>query len=1228
MEVNRDDSAESELPLRTTDPESGRPESTVVGIGASAGGLAALREFFDRVPENSGLAFVVVVHLSPDHESHLDDLLQPHVKMPVRQVTETMPLEPDRVYVIPPNANLNTIDTHLRLSELEEKRHERAPIDHFFRTLAETHGGHAICVILTGTGSDGTLGLKEVKGRGGLAIVQDPKEAAYDGMPQSAIATGLVDFVLPLARMPEVILRFARTRPRVRVPADGGDLNDNEERLLQKIFAHLMARRNCDFSRYKRSTIMRRIRRRMQMHQIEELGEYLDLLRKESEEARTLADDLLITVTSFFRDREAFTYLEEEIVPKLFEGKEADDEVRVWSVGCATGEEAYSLAMLLMEEASRYEAPPKIHVFASDLHEPSLEKARDGFYPGDIESEVSPKRLRRFFRKDDGGYRIRKEVRELVVFAPHNVLNDPPFSRLDLISCRNLMIYLQRDVQRDVAVLFHYALRPDGFLLLGSSETLERSELFMSVEKEHCIYAKRNVPPPEPRLAVFPMSTLGPHRQRARPKPEEEPIAYGRLHQRIVEQYGPPSMLVSPDDQVVHLSRHAGRYLVHPGGEPTHSAFKVVRKELRIELRSAIHAARERGESTRSVPIPVRFDGSSSPVVLDVRPALEPEHQGFILVIFEERSALDADVEKVHASGDGHDVRVRELEAELDMTRNRLESIIEEYATSQEEMKASNEELLSANEELRSTMEELETSKEELQSMNEELQTVNQENRHKVEELAQLSGDLQNLLTATDIATLFLDRDLRILRFTPRVGDLFNVRMTDRGRPIADLTHRLGYDQLQVDATAVLDRLVPVDREVRDDEGRWYLTRVLPYRSAQDRIEGVVITFIDITERKKAEEALRESEERYRLLVESAKEYAIFVLDVDGSITTWNAGAERLFGYDEEEAIGVEGSIIFTEEDRKADVPATEMELARRNGTASGERWHVRKDGSRFWASGAMELLQNPDGSPRGFLNVLRDNTERKEAEEALRRANETLEQRVEDRTREVRSLASKLTMAEQEERRRISQILHDDLQQVLYAVNMKISRVRDSVRSADAADLEESLEKAEMWMERTISTTKRLTVDLSPPILEGEGLVDALRWLEKQMMELHGLNVQIEAEHNWHIPDEDLRVLLFQVVRELLFNVTKHSGAERAVIRLVEEEGRLVIHVVDGGRGFDVDAVQGGEESATGFGLFRAQERLQLLGGHLEVRSQPDKGTHIEVYTPIARESYGSRSG
>ena len=983
----------------STSPPS--PRLTIVGIGASAGGLAALKTFFTHVPADSGLAYVVVVHLAPDHESHLADLLQLSLKMPVQQVTKTISIEPDHVYVIPPGCNLDTIDTHLRLSELEAERRDRAPIDHFFRTLAQTHDGHAVGIILTGTGSDGTLGIREVKGQGGLTMVQDPNEAEYDGMPQSAIATGLIDLVLPLAEMPGHIIRYARTHPRVVVPTEEAELRNEERQLLQKIFAQVRVRTGRDFGRYKRSTILRRLQRRMQLAQLEDQGDYLKLLRENPDEVVALSDDFLITVTQFFRDREVFEQLQEETIPQLLADRPSDQPLRLWSAGCSTGEEAYSLAMLLLEATALHPTLPEIQIFASDLYEPALARAREGFYPGDIETEVSAERLRRFFVKQDGGYRIRKEVRELVVFAPHNLLSDPPFSRIDLILCRNLLIYLQRDTQRDVIDLFHYALRPGGYLLLGTSETIDGSDLFRTEHKKYCLFRRRNVPAPEPRLPVFP---LVPARRAGSTEPketEEGPVAYGALHQRVVEHFAPPSLLLSPDHRVMHLSERAGRYLAHPGGEVTNNVFKLLRAEFHLELRAALLATQDRQQVVHTKPVAVRIDGQTQQVALTVYPASALEQDGFVVVVFDDQTQAappppDAPKSEPTPATEAAEYRppAPELEAELEQTKQRLQAIIEEYETSQEEMKVANEEMQSTNEELRSTLEELETSKEELQSLNEELSTLNQENQHKVEELSQLSGDLQNLLAATHIATLFLDRELRIMRFTPQVGELFNVRLSDRGRPLTDLTHRLGSNDLPDDARQVLAKLVPLEREMQDEAGHWYLTRVLPYRSSDDRIEGVVITFVDITARRQSEEALRESEEQFRALIDTSAQM-VWTTDARGQVDDDSPSWRAFTGQTYAEWQGA-GWLEAVHPDDRDDVRAY-WDRHVQSGTPMEKVFRLRHvDRSWRWTRMRAVPLLHPDGAVRGWVGMNTDITEQQQAEAALRQSEQRLRNVVE----------------------------------------------------------------------------------------------------------------------------------------------------------------------------------------------------------------------------------------
>src|SRR5262245_44406586 len=716
---------------------------TVVGIGASAGGLDALKQFFGIVPADTGLAFVVVVHLAPQRESHLAELLQPRAKIPVRQVADSAHLEPNHVYVIPPGRNLSAVDTHLRVTPMEPDRLARAPVDHFLRTLAETRDGSSIAVILSGTGTDGAEGVRHIREAGGLVLVQDPTEAEYDGMPRSAINSGVVDVVSRVADMPRHIASFVGTKPQVPTADEERPRGDGTD-LMQQILTAVRVRTGQDFSRYKRSTVGRRVMRRMQVAGVQTLDQYLELTReKNGREAAALLDDLLINVTSFFRDATVFRTLERDVVPRLFEGKGAADKVRVWSVGCATGEEAYSIGMLLLEEAARRPKGPQVQVFASDLHERSLRYAREGLYPAAIANDVPRERLDRFFRDQEGGYRITKSLRDIVVFAAHNLLQDPPFSRLDLIICRNVLIYLQADAQREVVDLFHYALNAGGFLLLGTAETLERSDLFRLERKDSHLYRRRSArrrelrlpaPPPPPPPAPGPRPGAGPGSGPSKPAAEtrsDEAQAFDTLHLRMLERYSAPSLLMDRESTVVHLSEGAGTYLLHPSGSPTMNVFKLLREELRVELRATLLAARERRVEVRSRPVPLGIDGSQRDVVLRVSPAGEGELEGLILVVFDEVEPTP----QGPATEAQADASVRELESELDVTRNRLQTIMEEFETSQEEMRASNEELQSANEELRSTMEELETSREELQSINEELQTLNQENRHKVEEM-------------------------------------------------------------------------------------------------------------------------------------------------------------------------------------------------------------------------------------------------------------------------------------------------------------------------------------------------------------------------------------------------------------------------------------------------------------------------------------------------------------
>ncbi|MEA2174017.1 MAG: two-component system, chemotaxis family, CheB/CheR fusion protein [Blastocatellia bacterium] len=829
----------------------------IVGLGASAGGIHALKEFFSQVPAASGMAYVVILHLSPDHESKLAEVLQLTSAIPVTQVQDRVRVVPDHVYVISPNRSLKMEDGHLTLSEIKRIEERRAPVDIFFRTLAESHHSRAVCVVLSGTGADGSMGMKRVKEYGGICIAQDPLEAEYSDMPRNAIATGLVDYVLPVSSIPSKITAYKEHLGSIRIPVEVQERPEADDLALREIFTQLRVRTGHDFSNYKRSTVLRRIERRISVQQLPDVSAYARYFREQPDETRALLKDLLISVTNFFRDPQSFVALEQKIIPRVFENKGAKDKVRVWVAGCATGEEAYSMAMLLSEYVPASHIMPGIQVFATDIDEWALNKAREGFYTLNDAADVSPERLRRFFTQEKAGYRVRQELREMVLFATHNVIKDPPFSHLDLITCRNLLIYFNRSAQERTMEVFHFALNPGGYLFLGTSESIEGSrELFVTVDKEQHVFRSR---PLEARLPFLITNTSLPP-QAAPNRFEEstrqaralERLSYLDLHQRLLEQYAPPSVIVNEEFDIMHLSERAGRYMQVAGGEPSRNLLKLVHPDLRLELRTALHQATQKQTNVEARALLVRAGDRAERINLIVRPVMHEEDatRGFILVLFEneepEATAADA--------GGPVEMRVtpsepiaRQLEEELIHAKAQLRMTVEQHEMQQEELKASNEELQAMNEELRSSAEELETSKEELQSVNEELTTVNQELKIKIEELGQSNNDFKNLMNSTDIGTIFLDRNLRVKLFTPRASDIFNLIPTDTGRPLADINSKLVYDRLLPDIEHVIESLQAVGREVQTQDGHWYLMRLLPYLTAENHIDGTVLTFLDIT---------------------------------------------------------------------------------------------------------------------------------------------------------------------------------------------------------------------------------------------------------------------------------------------------------------------------------------------------------------------------------------------
>jgi len=829
----------------------------VVGIGASAGGLEACTKLLGALPPDNGMAFILVQHLDPTHESMMAELLAHRTLMTVVQASNGMRLEAQHFYIIPPGSYLSVSDGALHLSEPEARHGARLPFDFLLRSLAEEYGERAICVILSGTGADGSLGLKAVKEKGGLIIAQDPEEAAYDGMPRSAILTGAVDLVLPLADIPDALVKFHRRMTLTRV-ADGPGERDTSPDWLPKIIDLLRTKTSHDFRLYKEGTLRRRIERRMAMAAIETDGmeRYLDVLKGDAKELDRLSTDLLINVTSFFRDPKVFDALSEKIIPDLIRGHSIDQPLRLWIAGCSTGEETYSLAMLFREEITAAKREIKLQIFASDVDADAVATAREGLYPESIVADVSAARLTRFFSKDDHGYRILPELRATIVFAVQDVLTDPPFSRLDMISCRNLLIYLRPEAQEKVISFFHFALREGGILLLGSAETIGNSKgRFEVISKSERLY--RHIGRTRPGEPGFLFGAADGARLPARLPQGQAPsrqIALAEGCRRlIIDTYAPAAVLINHRLEWLYSLGPTERYLRVPQGHPSFDLLAMVRPHLRIKLRAAIHQAMR--DKARIV-IPggqTNYEGKPGAFEISVQPALI-DSEDLLLVCFIDDPAP---VHKKTRTGTPHDVeRVAELERQLETTQRELQAAIHSLETSNEEQNAINEEALSANEEYQSTNEELLTSKEELQSMNEELTALNSQLQETLERQRTTASDLQNILYSTDVATIFLDLDLSIRFFTPATKSLFNIIPTDIGRPLADLNSLAADIDLLIEGQTVLQTLSPIEREVQTRDGRWYVRRIQPYRAQNDAVEGVVITFADITERRRAADAL------------------------------------------------------------------------------------------------------------------------------------------------------------------------------------------------------------------------------------------------------------------------------------------------------------------------------------------------------------------------------------
>jgi two-component system CheB/CheR fusion protein len=919
--------------------QSSRVGFPIVGIGASAGGLAAFEAFFAGLPADTdpNMAFVLVQHLAPDHKSILTELIQRCTRMKVFEVEDGMLVQPNCAYIIPPNRDMAFLNGSLHLLEPSAPRGQRLPIDFLFRSLAQDQCERAICIVLSGTGSDGALGVRAVKDAGGMAMVQTPASSEFDGMPRSALATGMVDYELPAGELAAQLMTYV-AHAFGQLPRLTLQVEPHSGTALKRIFILLRAQTSHDFSQYKPSTIYRRIERRMAVNQIETIDNYVKYLQQSSKEVEALFRDLLIGVTNFFRDPEVFKALEEQVIPKLFDNKPAGGVVRVWSTGCSTGEEAYSIAILLQEHVETLKQSYTVQVFATDIDSRAIAVARLGLYPAGIAADISPQRLARFFtpESDGGGYRIHKGIRDMLVFSEQDVLKDPPFSKLDLLSCRNLLIYLDADLQKRLIPLFHYALNPNGTLFLGSSEGVgDFHDLFHAIDRKAKLYQRkpdfhgmqRTAPSrflPAPGMSEVTSTLVGSKASFTGKLPLRE-----LTEQALLKALAPPSALVNRTGDILYLHGRTGQYLEPASGETgVSNILKMAREGLRQDLAGALRKAASTQETVHITDLRVKTNGHFTTTHLSVSTVsigpIDHAESSLYLVILQGAPDTDDEASPLKEDSpsttpDSHpdavtpaetieskaSIQIAALRHELRAKDEYLQATHEELETSNEELKSSNEEMQSVNEELQSTNEELETSKEELQSVNEELATVNFELQTKVADLSRSNDDMNNLLAGTGVATVFVDHALRILRFTPALTQIINLIPSDLGRPVGHIVSNLvGYDDLVADAQAVLNTLAPKEVELQTKAGKWYMMRIQPYRTLNNVIEGVVLSFVDINKMVKVRHALLKTNELLRLamVVRDAHD-AITVQDLEGRTLAWNPGAVHLYGWSEEEAL-------------------------------------------------------------------------------------------------------------------------------------------------------------------------------------------------------------------------------------------------------------------------------------------------------------------------------------
>ena len=868
----------------------------VIGIGASAGGLEALKQFFENMSENSGMAFVIIQHLSPDYKSLMAELLSKHTKMKVNRVTDGMMIESNQIYLIPPKKNMHVFGGRLYLTKQPPRSMLNLPIDIFFRSLAEEMENRAVGIILSGTGSDGTLGIRAIKGSGGMVMVQDDTTAKFDGMPRSAISTGLVDYILPPDKMPDRLLKYIQHPFIIKQKQEVESVDT-----LSKILMIIKNQTKFDFTFYKSPTITRRVERRIGINQFDSIEDYLEFLEKSPREARTLSKELLIGVTKFFREKDAFEVLKQKVIPEIFRKKKLYETIRIWTVGCSTGEEAYSLAILFNEYMQKTNKMLTVQIFATDIDRESIEYASAGIYPASIVTDVDEEILKKYFEKRGDYFKINETIRRMVVFASHNIAKDPPFSKIDLISCRNLLIYFKPKMQKRVISLFRFALKENGFLFLGSSESIgELTSYFASVSNKWKVYKCLIAQKPKLIGEIYPQITTlhVPKKKRER----EVSTFFGenidetlkKIGCDLFEEYMPPAFIVNDNIELTYTFKNAHRFIKLNPGKPDLNILNLVSPDISPLLGTAIHKALKSNTEIYYPDVPLKEEDEIHRINIKVRPIRQKFNRNSFLIIFEPVEGVITESTTKSENRDNINQRLSDMEQELQYTRENLQATIEELETSNEELQATNQELIASNEELQS-------ANEELQSLNEELYTVNSEHQNKIEELTELNNDINNWLSVTSIGSVFLDLNMRLRKFTPLAKKAINIIDSDMGRFINHLSYNFKYDKFFDKIKEVVSTLKSVEAEVLNEDGTWFLLKITPYRTMENAVKGVAITFIDITERKLLEEKLvREHKLLVRILENSS--LAKTIIDSEGKFTFANTNAQKMLKLKKEEA--------------------------------------------------------------------------------------------------------------------------------------------------------------------------------------------------------------------------------------------------------------------------------------------------------------------------------------